>query len=268
MAFWIGFPVVLGLFSGWNQIGMVAPFLSPAWSMIYWLLLAAIMWGGLGIGTWLVSRVGSQRLPFLAMITLGAAVGVLVTRPVHAAFQSLFIPLTSTPDAIRSLPIAPASLADWALLYRGNMLLMFFWIGGALFFSRFLAYAVMQRRDVTISDRRAPTTTEVPTLPVLAGRLDHLNFDDVVTIRAEDHYLRLIAAKGEELVLYRFADAVAELTPRGWTRVHRSFAVRDSSVKACQVRGRHIELIQLNGNTVPVSERYRAIAERFVAVPR
>ncbi len=261
LAFWLGFPAVLGLFSGWNQIGIVAPFLTPAWSMIYWLLLAAVMWSGLGLGTALISRMG-RHWPLWLRISIGAVVGVALTRPVHASFQALFVPLTANPGAIRPLPALPITLADWRLLFSGNAMLMLFWIGGALFFSRFLGFAPFATTSVARVTIASPVADQVP---LVASRLNRLHFDDVDAIQAEDHYLRLSGGKGEELILYRFADAVAELTPCGWTRVHRSFAVRDAAVKDRLIRSRHVELILSGGRRVPVSERYRAITERLGA---
>jgi LytTr DNA-binding domain len=260
IAFWIGFPLVLGLFSGWNQIGMIAPFLAPVWSVIYWLLLSAIMWAGLGFGTLIASRVPSP-LPFWASLLLGAMIGVAATRPVHAAFQSLFIPLTSGADGVRALPVIPISIADWVLLYRGNAMLMLFWIGGALFFARFLGYAPLRQSIPRIPMKQPFAAPSQPSL--LAGRLGRLPLDDIDVIHAEDHYLRLSGVPGDELILYRFTDAVAELTPRGWTRVHRSYAVRDAAVQARRAHGRHVELIMSGDQRVPVSERYWAITEKL-----
>lgn len=260
LSFWIGIPAVLGLFSGWNQIGMVAPFLTPAWSMIYWLLLSAIMWSGLGLGTALVSRV-TPNAPLWAKISIGAVVGVILTRPMHALFQALFLPLTVNPDSIRPLPALPVAPADWQLLFSGNAMLMMFWVGGALFFARFLGFAPFSKASRASSAALPPSSAFVP---LVASKLRRLSFDTVNVIRAEDHYLRVLSAKGEELILYRFADAIAELAPQGWTRVHRSFCIRDSAVTGRQTRGRTLELIMQGGQQVPVSERYRAVADRMV----
>jgi LytTr DNA-binding domain len=260
ITFWLGFPVVLGLFSGWNQIGMIAPYLTLAWSMIYWLLLAAIMWSGVGLGTALVSRVATT-LPFWARISIGAVVGVVLTRPIHASFQALFLPLTTNPDAIRALPALPVTRGDWQLLISGNAMLMMFWIGGGLFFSRFLGFAPFSK--TSLGGAAAVSQPSIAS-PLVVTKLSRLSFDDVNVIQAEDHYLRLSGGKGEELILYRFADAVAELAPLRWTRIHRSYCVRDNAVAGRQTRGRTLELIMQSGQHVPVSERYRAVADKLL----
>ena len=255
LTFWLGFPSVLGIFSGWNAIGMIAPFLTPAWAMLYWMVLSAIMWAGLGFGTELAHRL-IPRMPLLAKLVFGAIIGVLLTRPMHASYQALFVPLTTNPDAIRPLPAVPVSLIDWRMLYAGTGLLMLFWIGGSLFFTRFLKFAPFARANMP-----TPAPKASGPAPIIAARLQKLDFDGIELVQAEDHYLRLSGADGEELVLYRFADAIAELSAKGWTRVHRSHCVRDAAVTDFQARGRTLELVLRSGKRVPVSERYRAIAE-------
>ncbi len=257
LAFWLGFPIVLGLFSGWNQIGMVAPYLTLAWSIIYWLLLSAIMWSGLGLGTILVGRT-MPIFPRSTTMIVGAVIGVILTQPIHASFQALFLPLTTNPAAIHPLPSIPITRADWALLLSSNAMLMMFWIGGTLFFARFLGFVPFARTPLSIGKQAPLKTVQAP---LVASRLSRLRFGDVDVMQAEDHYLRLSGTKGDELILYRFADAVTELAPLGWTRIHRSFCVRDGAVAGREARGRTLELMMQSGQRVPVSERYRAVVD-------
>lgn len=260
LAFWIGFPLVLGVFSGWNQIGMVAPYLTPTWSIIYWLLLGAMMWAGLGIGTLLVGRVAHRR-PHWQVLVAGAVVGVIVTRPFHAAFQALFDPLTHASAKVALLPALPLSVDDWALLFNGNLLLMAFWIGGGLFFARFIGYApfgYVEGRRIAAAPPQVASQT-----PLLARSLRRLDAAKIDVIQADDHYLRVFASGVEEQILYRFADAVAELERSGWVRVHRSFCIRPDVVAAVQPRGRSLVILTRSGQSIPVSERYHAVVERL-----
>jgi hypothetical protein len=253
IAFWFGFPMVLGLFSGTNQIGMLAPKLSLAWSLIYWLLLAAIMWAGLGLGSWIVRR-QVPRLGLFAMLTLGAVLGVALTRPLHALYQGLFQPLTEQPELVTILPLIPTTLAAVLQLYTGNALLIFFWVGGGLFFARFLRFAPLIG---LIGEQAAP-----PPAPAchFARRLLRIDFAALDAIQAEDHYTRAFSAQDQELVLYRFSDAASELQARGWVRVHRSHCVRRDRVAGVSQRGRTLILQMAGGREVPVSERFHAVA--------
>lgn len=262
LAFWVGFPIVLGLFSGSNQIGMIAPALTMAWSFIYWLVLAALMWIGMGIGTAALGF-AARRLPYVVTLTAGGLLGIALVRPVHAAYQRLFLPLTADPAQIATLPPLPATLFDWQQLFLGNALLLVFWVGGALFFSAFIGYrplvagAAETARSIDIDD--APASAPNAAAPQFAARLEKLRFDALEAIVAEDHYVRCLAAEGEELMLYRFADAITELAPFGWTRIHRSACVRCDRVADFVQIKRNLTLTLHSGRSLAVSGRYQAL---------
>lgn len=254
LAWWFGFPLALGLFSGWNQIGMVAPALPLAWSIIYWLLLSGIMWAGLGLGTAIIARIGG-KLPYPLVLLSGAVVGVALTRPVHSAYQLMFAPLAA--GSVKTLPPFPVSVSDWGTLFAGNALLILFWIFGALFFALFVGYRPFGDNRRTGRETATSTTSE----PRFAARLTKLAFDRIEAIGAEDHYIRCTDGVREELLLYRFADAVAELDTSVWVRVHRSWAVRRDRIRAIVPSGRTLSVELDSGRRIGVSERYRALLQ-------
>lgn len=76
---------------------------------------------------------------------------------------------------------------------------------------------------------------------------------DVACVEAQDHYLRVTDMSGaSQLVLYRFADAVAELGGAG-ERVHRSFWVAARAVVHVERRGKRIKVVLATSQRVPVS---------------
>ena len=78
----------------------------------------------------------------------------------------------------------------------------------------------------------------------------------VWAVEAEDHYLRLHTSKGQDLILMRLADAVAELEGIEGAQVHRSWWVaRDAIVAARRGDGR-ATLTLKDGAEVPVSRTY------------
>lgn len=267
-AFWVGFPAALGLFSGWNQIGMIAPALPLEWSIIYWLLLAMIMWLGLGLGT-LIASAGLRRLPYPALLILGAVLGVALTRPAHALFQKMFVPLTAPVQAVLTLPAIPSTAAQWLQLYQGNLLLMLFWIGGALFFGHFIGYRPLGAASP------APVFARVPVIrqtdhgaPRFAARLTKLPFDSIDTVLAEDHYVRCFGEQGKEMLLYRFTDVVDELASHGWIRVHRSACIRQDRVIDVAHNARRMSVTMLSGCEVVISARYQALAQTGISAFR
>jgi xanthosine utilization system XapX-like protein len=86
---------------------------------------------------------------------------------------------------------------------------------------------------------------------------------EVWAVEAEDHYLRLHTSKGQDLVLMRLSDAVAELEGIEGAQVHRSWWVaRDAITEAVRGDGR-ATLTLKDGAEVPVSRTYaRLLRER------
>lgn len=79
---------------------------------------------------------------------------------------------------------------------------------------------------------------------------------EVWAVEAEDHYLRLHTSRGQDLILMRLADAVAELEGLEGMQVHRSWWVaRDAIADAKRGDGRALLTLK-DGSTVPVSRTY------------
>ena len=79
---------------------------------------------------------------------------------------------------------------------------------------------------------------------------------EVWAVEAEDHYLRLHTSKGQDLILMRLADAVAELQGIEGAQVHRSWWVaRDAIADAKRGDGR-ATLTLKDGAEAPVSRTY------------
>jgi hypothetical protein len=82
---------------------------------------------------------------------------------------------------------------------------------------------------------------------------------EVWAVEAEDHYLRLHTSRGQDLILLRLADAIAELEGLEGAQVHRSWWVaRDAIADARRGDGR-ATLTLRDGSEVPVSRTYAKI---------
>jgi LytTr DNA-binding domain len=263
LLFWLAFPLALGLFAGWNRIGVVAPYLPLGLSFLYWLIMSALMWAGVGVGTWIIERLTQGYIASPVVVaTLGAPLGVLLTRPVNAAMQRLFAPLAGDAAAAATLyPPMPVTAADWAMLFTGNLPLMLFWVAGVALFANVLGYTPF----------RTGTAVETPPEPLAAGpfvtKLARAGLAAADVVQADDHYVRVVLGTREELLLHRFADAAEELEAKGWARVHRSYCIRADAVRAAAREGRTLTLTMASGARVPVSERHQALALRLAARP-
>jgi hypothetical protein len=79
---------------------------------------------------------------------------------------------------------------------------------------------------------------------------------EVWAVEAEDHYLRLHTSQGQDLILMRLSDAIAELEGIEGAQVHRSWWVaREAITEAVRGDGR-ATLTLKDGAGVPVSRTY------------
>ena len=106
-----------------------------------------------------------------------------------------------------------------------------------------------------------PTTTsaapaDAPAAKFLDRMPPRLAGGALFAVEAQDHYLRLHTSLGEDLILMRLTDAIAELEGIEGARTHRSWWVaRDAIVGVERAEGR-ASLTLPNGAHVPVSRSY------------
>ena len=92
---------------------------------------------------------------------------------------------------------------------------------------------------------------------------DHLG-TQLLHLQMEDHYLRATTAKGADLILIRFRDALQELSDYDGLQVHRSWWVARNAVEKLSRQGRKIELLMIDGTRIPVSTGYRKMVEELL----
>ncbi len=77
----------------------------------------------------------------------------------------------------------------------------------------------------------------------------HLRSADIYALAAEDHYVRVITSKGDELVLMRLTDAVKETAPLKGLSPHRSWWVAEAGVEKIKKS----EILLRSDQTAPIS---------------
>ncbi len=92
--------------------------------------------------------------------------------------------------------------------------------------------------------------------PRFLDRLPHGIGRDLVYLRMADHYVEAFTTAGSDLVLMRFADAVAELEGADGMRVHRSYWVARAHVTGSTRENGRPTLCLTGGHKVPVSRTY------------
>ena len=78
---------------------------------------------------------------------------------------------------------------------------------------------------------------------------------DLVYMEAELHYLKVVTAQGQALILYSLKDAVSELPGGDGIVCHRSFWVSKAHIETFKQKGRQGTLVLSDGLQIPVSRR-------------
>jgi hypothetical protein len=102
-----------------------------------------------------------------------------------------------------------------------------------------------------------------PHTAVILGKMRPDRRGDLLALNAQGHYLRIITNEGEDLILHRFGDAVAELSGDEGAQVHRSWWISQAAIDASESKS--LKEIHLNnGLKIPVSRTYqRELAKRI-----
>lgn len=86
---------------------------------------------------------------------------------------------------------------------------------------------------------------------------------EIWAVEAEDHYLRLHTSKGQDLILMRLSDAIAELEGIEGAQAHRSWWVARDAIAGAERGDGRATLTLKDGAQVPVSRTYaRLLRER------
>lgn len=112
------------------------------------------------------------------------------------------------------------------------------WMIGAILFVTISALAQAVRR----APARAISPPPQPGPPHYIARLQ-VGADDLVAIRAEDHYCRLYLGNGSQrLMLCRFTDALAAVSALDGCRIHRGTWIAAAAVRGSRREGRQWRL--------------------------
>lgn len=115
---------------------------------------------------------------------------------------------------------------------------------------------VARRRLEGVEPAAIPPTAE--TVSSFFKRLPPKLGTDLLSLTAEDHYVRVTTALGSDLVLIRLSDAIAEIGTEKGQRVHRSHWVAQGAVASVDRQNGKTAFVLTNGEVIPVSQSYVA----------
>ncbi|HEY0435898.1 MAG TPA: LytTR family DNA-binding domain-containing protein, partial [Phenylobacterium sp.] len=123
-----------------------------------------------------------------------------------------------------------------------------------------LISVVMIAINILVDRQAAATTAASDTPPKFLDRLPlKLRGAEIWAVEAEDHYLRLHTSKGQDLILMRLADAIAELQGIEGAQAHRSWWVAREAITDAQRGDGRATLTLKDGSEVPVSRTYARV---------
>jgi hypothetical protein len=121
------------------------------------------------------------------------------------------------------------------------------------------------------SQTRPAADTPAETAPQPPRILDRLPLDKrgpLIALSVQDHYVQVSTTKGNELILLRLSDAMAEVGDTPGLQVHRSHWVAIPAVKSTRRDGARAILTMANGMDIPVSRTYLPAIKEAGLLPR
>jgi hypothetical protein len=265
--FFILVPALIGFVMGVNQVAVARAMAWPI-SIMFWVGLSLLLWGGLYLVTLAMSRLlAPWQTATIWVILLAALVGSVALRPLIWTYVSFFMSLLDIPTSIR--PMRPFALdVDFITEHLRNWAaLIATWIVVNLVSLRFAGYPHYS------AGRPAPTILPVAPVPLdahpaaevpgdrlvlLGGRM--CDVGAIAAVHAEDHYVRIYAPDGSNFMLTaRFRDTVEALRPANGCQTHRSWWVNLAHIANVNHDGRDPVLMLRNGISVPVGHSYKQL---------
>lgn len=240
---------------------MMAGNFSKPVSLLYWIGAANIVWISLEVcaraAAWPLPK---GKTPLFVILLLSGLLQPIVGRPLLSLWQTLFLGFLPAGAEQPVLAYVFTSVSDYARIIMANTFIIGVWVAFNFLFDRLLrfprfraqtGYSPDSSEGREISDR---LSTLVPSGFLL--RLPQALGKDVIALSAEDHYVRVYTKLGNDLVLYRFSDAIREMPDDMGMQVHRSHWVSLNAISKFEEEGRGHKLTVGENVQIPVSQRY------------
>ncbi len=260
-----GAPLFAALLLGWYGAGFPATNIGEAMAIAYWLAILLPTWMAFEAASWASAYVlRPLHARFIVTITLGCLLGGLAVRPFVVYIIGTFQSMVSGADGPTQAPSFIWSL-EWILGFvQEASVILLLWVGANLLMNgplRLPRFGYLPLADPHVSNPYANTVNDGPASePEFFNRLKSIDTNDIAALEAEDHYVRVHTADGSELIHYRFADVVDEMSDRNGLQVHRSFWVNKGAIESMVRRGRSFDIVLNGGKRIPVGQTFKQSA--------
>lgn len=273
IVFYFSVPALAGFMLGWHQAGL-GQFMSVWASIVSWIIHFEIFWF-VGLFALVIARVliGGITGNLAVHLMFSSVLTVLIVRPIFWVTYELRLSYVLNAGADPVETVRPfiffeptldflAALSD---LYLQDVLL---WPLTTYFVARYgwLPFSLLRTGKAatpevkqgrhfdgeTSSGKVSPP--DIARLPFILRLKPQLG-TDIITLKAEGHYVRVVTEKGEELIYYRFGDAILQMAPYG-IQVHRSYWISNSQLNHEDTVLAGSELRLKNEMVVPVGSTF------------
>ncbi|MEQ9109500.1 MAG: LytTR family DNA-binding domain-containing protein [Rhodospirillaceae bacterium] len=274
VTFYVLVPVSIGAILGWYRAGYTAEY-PIAVSLFEWIANFFALWVAFDLGSRLAAYLMRPWTPPLWLILiLGGLAGVAVSRPLRSFIRDMAGHLSPgiktdigfPPDLIWQefvfayLGVITVPIMIWVLVnyvYHEALHLPRYGCHGqkkTLMPDPIPVGAKFTHRNTNADQRPLPLNMHPPEF---MKRLTAGADAEIIALQAEDHYLRVFTGEKNELIRYRFSDAIDEVHELPGLQVHRSFWVSTAAIESIRRAGRSYEIKMTSGLSVPVSRSYR-----------
>lgn len=205
----------------------------------------------------------AERTLYWALVVIGSfAVGLFVSMLTTVTVEGAGLsapPALLLGSLLAALPIAAYNGLVQAVFFRSGLSAEFIEVlPYALVISVIVAFIYRIARDDEPEPTAAATDgSSTPVSSVVLEKLPRRIGRDVVSVQAQDHYVKVTTPLGSALVLMKLSHAERDLAALDGLRVHRSWWVRTRHAKRLVRADGRLFVETTGGATVPVGRTYR-----------
>ena len=205
------------------------------------------MWIAIVLPVWMLNAVPIRlilqvtRQPYLVGLMLAMSVALIVSIPQTLYVQFLVKLIVNETVSFEHMfiSILAVSLSVTVLVYvltagAGNM----------------------SFQNKSAGNKNTDQSVDISNPKLLTDQLPPEIGENIISMHAEDHYLRVVTDKGEALILMRLRDAIAAMNVDAGMQTHRSHWVATTSNPGLIKQNGKPALKLDDGRTVPVSRHY------------
>lgn len=260
VTFYFLVPAIAGFILGWHQIGP-GQYTSIWIGVASWVLHNEIFWLMGFISLFAVNIVfkNNKKLMLLQLFT-AAFITLMISRPFFWAAYELPVSFAQSTGAIPQTEIRSFVFFDFSMEFLSQMVTIY-GPNICLWFITCLAIAKYGNFPYSLLDfNNAHTNPEANLVDnaAEAGKPTHFLRqlkptigNNVLLLKAEKNYVRAVTDIGEDLIYYKFGDAITQFASDG-LQVHRSYWISHTLLTDPETVLESNELIIKNGEKIPV----------------